>query len=186
MRKTLNFVMVLSAILVLFVAPLVSAERARSGYEGLMRYLGLSADQIAQINQEVGNFEKSQQPAFAKLSQCEAQLETAMQSGDAATIGRVSLDRVALNRQITEERKALQNRVRSILDPQQTEKLDRALEVLSYVGVEPAVLGPFGLGAAQERMGVPGGGGRRSISRPQRLAPVPEGKVREPAKPDIR
>ncbi len=185
MRKALNVVLALSALGILFVTPLMSAERARPGYEGIMRYLGLSADQIASINQEVANFEKSQQPVFAKLNQCETQLETAIQSGDAATIGRLSLDRVALNGQIAEERKALQNRIRSILDPQQTEKLDRALEVLSYVGVEPAVLGPFGPGPAQERMGVPGGG-RRSIRRSERLAPVPEGSVRDRSNPDIR
>jgi hypothetical protein len=158
MKITLKTASLIAALLVCSSA-LLAQEHRHAGSEGLNLYLGLTAEQAASINQEVENFEKSQKPIYARLSQYEGQMEKAIQSGDATTIGRIFLDRVALNKQIREERKALQARLRSILTPQQSDKLDQALEVLRYSREGASFLGPLSFGLEEgEGRNVPGGG----------------------------
>jgi Spy/CpxP family protein refolding chaperone len=145
--------------LILGVSALVAQEHRRAGSERLSEYLGLSADQTAAIDQEVENFEKNYKPMFAKLGQYEGQMEKLIQSGDATAIGRLFLDRIALNKQLMEERKALQARLRSILTPDQTDKLDKAQEVLRFSGEGASLLGPLSIGLEEgEGLKVRGGG----------------------------
>ena len=168
MRTIMRILAVSAVFLISAASALFAAEHERSSFEGMAIYLGLNPVQIASINQEVENFVRAQQPAVAKRGQCEAQMERAIDAQDAAVVGRLTLERIALNRQFNEERKALQNRIRSILTPQQAEKLDRAIEVLHFVGISASVLEPLNLGAEEHevpirilegRMKVPGGGG---------------------------
>ncbi len=126
----------------------VCAERQENS-ERLKAFLGLSDSQVSAIEQERGNLEKALQPHVLKMSQIQAQTETAIQSGDAATIGRAVLDRMEIGKQIAAERKASQDRIKAILTPQQLDKLNQAIEVLRFARADASFLGPLGLGSGE-------------------------------------
>jgi hypothetical protein len=125
-------------------------ERASAASGALQAFLGLTDAQMASITQEGRTLEQTLRALDARLNQSRAQTEQSMQSGDPTAIGKSVLEGIAISKQIRAERGAYRDRIQAILNAQQAEKLNQALEVLQFARENPYFLGPLGTGGEEE------------------------------------
>jgi Spy/CpxP family protein refolding chaperone len=96
---------------------------------GLREALGLTEDQVAAITQEEKSYHTALGQMREQVEQLEKQTFELAAMGDAEAVGRVVIQRIAVQKQMETEESALRQRINDILTPQQQDKLKQLMEV---------------------------------------------------------
>ena len=117
----------------------------RGGVEAIRQYLGLTDDQIRQIQKARDAARTSTQDVAEQLRAKETEMRGQLESGgaDASAVGRLALDIDALRSQMKQAADTARQNVLALLTPEQTAKL-QALEEAATL--RPAVDEAAGLG----------------------------------------
>ncbi len=101
----------------------------------LRQVLGLNEAQVASIRQEQQAREERLQEIHVRIQQFDEQIyQAADETGDALTVGKLVLEKVALQKQLRAEDEAYGQRVNAILTPDQQAKLAQIQEAADLVG----------------------------------------------------
>ncbi len=101
----------------------------------LREVLGLTESQVTAIRQEQQAREQRLHDIHVRIQQFDEQIyQAADESGDALTVGKLVLEKVALQKQVRAEDEAYEQRVNVILTPDQQARLAQIQEAASLVG----------------------------------------------------
>jgi len=161
MKMAIKVGMVLAVVLVVcsWTPGVLGQERREHGAKQLQEVLGLTETQTEAIRAE-------QQAAGMRMHDLRVQVQkldeqvyqAAEDTGDPTTVGKLVLQKIAVQKQIEAEEAGLRERVNSVLTPQQQDKLKQLMEADQLFRGWDALMG----GERQPRVrheGVPGGGG---------------------------
>ena len=182
MKTAIKVGLVLGMILIVcsWTAGVAAQERIRHERTPLQELLGLSDAQVTAIRAE-------QEAAGTRIHQLREQVQmmeeqvyqAAEETGDATTVGKLVLQKIALQKQIRAEEAGLWDRINSIFTPAQQDKLEQLKEADQLSRGWDALLGgerrmkhegAIEVEEGQMRHeGVPGGGG--APTRPHRERP---------------
>jgi Spy/CpxP family protein refolding chaperone len=125
----------------------------------MARYLSLSDEQKAQLEEQRRQERTAAEPIFAKLRDNRAKMRAALESAtpDAATVGALAIEGHKLQEQLKAQREAGEKDLRAILTPEQQTKLD-ALQALRGGPGRMGPMGPMGRGMGPGPFGPPPGG----------------------------
>jgi len=133
----------------------------RSPMDGMARYLGLSDEQKAQVEEKRRQERTTAQPIFAKLRANGEKLRAALDSGapDPAAVGALVIEGHRLQEQLKAQREAGEKEIRAMLTAEQQTKFD-ALQALRGGPGGMGPMGPMGRGGMGPRwFGPPPGDG---------------------------
>jgi Spy/CpxP family protein refolding chaperone len=167
MKMAIKFGLVLGMVLVIcsWSAGVSAQERKLRESTHLQDMLELTEAQMTAIHAEqqaagtrINTFRK-------QVQQLEEQVyQAAEETGDPATVGRLVLEKIALQKQIRSEEAALRDSINSVLTPAQQDKLKQLRAAGELSRDWEALM------STEERLqrheGVPGGGGRPHRERP--------------------
>lgn len=134
----------------------------------LQEVLGLTETQLTAIGAERQAAEVQMHALREQVQKFDEEIyQAAEQTGDPATVGKLVLQKIALQKQVEAEQAAFRERLNAILTPEQQEKLKQLREADQVSRGWEALM----MGGSGERLprheGVPGGGAvRRHRERP--------------------
>ncbi len=173
MRMAIKVSLVLGMVLLIcsWTVGVLAQERREEHPKQLQEVLGLTDTQVTAIRAEQQAAEVRMRDLRVQVQKFEEQIyQAAEETGNPTTVGKLVLQKIAVQKQFESEEAGFRERIfSSVLTPQQQDKLKQLMEADQLSRGWDALL--MGRGERQQRHeGVPGGGGApRRQPHPERM-----------------